>query len=361
MTPPRLVTAAVLAALLPSVVSAESVSGAARARRVVFWLEPYANLTSVPAYVDAWHQWRDNARPGYVMAGSAYAVKPNGARVRCEPRPTHTGEGRAARVCVCLSQVLTRSGSVAESAPPVAATPAPIACRLPRSRNTAAGSLGYADTSAGEGENGILMERYGFPALKALNLTTIAMVYLTHNAAIAKVLADPAPLIAQLLAKAKETGIDGWDVDYEPQAEDPAAPASAVSLMAFLTTLAQAMTDAGLLLTIDIGGCPAFHDFMCSGVAGIPGLTQVNTMDSFGVRIAADLQRLQRVNQPALAARWAPGFEPGGVGEAGLRSVLSYAATANVTALSTWAVHEANVGDQPQWLFDAVNAWVDAP
>ena len=48
-------------------------------RRVVWWLEPYANLTSIAEYTSAWRQWRDNARPGYVMAGSAYAVKTNGA------------------------------------------------------------------------------------------------------------------------------------------------------------------------------------------------------------------------------------------------------------------------------------------
>ena len=233
--------------------------------------------------------------------------------------------------------------------------------------------------------------------------TALAQVYLTHNAAIARVLADPAPLIAQLLAKAAATGIHGFDIDYEPQAE-VGDPTFAVTLMAFLTTLAEATTNAGLLLTIDVGGCPAFHDFMCAGIASIPGLTQVsgrvgglargwqgpvfatrqlaslscdvapahdaprrrvypqvNTMDSFGVRTVAQFQQQQRANQPALGSRWAPGFEPGGIGQAGLTTVLAYAATANVTALSTWAVHEANVGDQPQWLFDAVNAFLDAP
>lgn len=40
-----------------------------------------------------------------------------------------------------------------------------------------AGSLGYADTAAGEGNAGIYMEKYGFPALKSMGLKTIAMVY----------------------------------------------------------------------------------------------------------------------------------------------------------------------------------------
>lgn len=39
------------------------------------------------------------------------------------------------------------------------------------------GSLGYADTAAGEGNEGVLMEQFGFPALKKLGLKTIAMVY----------------------------------------------------------------------------------------------------------------------------------------------------------------------------------------
>lgn len=42
------------------------------------------------------------------------------------------------------------------------------------------------------------------------------MVYVTHDAAIKTMLADPAPFIAELLAKAKAVGIDGFDVDYEP-------------------------------------------------------------------------------------------------------------------------------------------------
>lgn len=35
---------------------------------------------------------------------------------------------------------------------------------------------GYADTNAGEGLYGVLMEQYGFPALLSMNLTTIALV-----------------------------------------------------------------------------------------------------------------------------------------------------------------------------------------
>ena len=38
-----------------------------------------------------------------------------------------------------------------------------------------------------------------------------------------------------------------------------------------------------------------------------------------------------------------------------------YAAAHGVKAMATWEVHEVNVGDQPQWLFDAVNAFLDAP
>ena len=31
----------------------------------------------------------------------------------------------------------------------------------------------------------------------------------------------------------------------------------------------------------------------------------------------------------------------------------------NVSRLSAWEVHEMNLGPQPQWLFDAVNAFLD--
>ena len=135
----------------------------------------------------------------------------------------------------------------------------------------------------------------------------------------------------------------------------------AVTLMAFLTSLADALTSAGLIMTIDIGGCPSFHDFICSGVTSIAGLLHVNTMDSFGATTVQAFQRNQRSDQAPLAERWAPGFEPGNIGETNFRAVTTYMASANVTAMSTWQVHEANVGDQPQWLFDAVNGFIDSP
>ena len=105
-------------------------------RSALFWLEPYANLTTVADYRAAWQQFSTNARPGYIMAGSAYALKPNG-------------------------------------------------------------SLGFADTAAGEGLEGELMERAGFPALQQMGLRTIAMVYVTHEQAIRAMLQNPAPFIAK--------------------------------------------------------------------------------------------------------------------------------------------------------------------
>ena len=76
-------------------------------RTALFWVEPYANLTSVDDYAEAWQQFSANKRPGYLIAGSAYAAKRNG-------------------------------------------------------------TLGFATTSQGEGEHGELMEKYGFPALKRM-------------------------------------------------------------------------------------------------------------------------------------------------------------------------------------------------
>lgn len=40
---------------------------------------------------------------------------------------------------------------------------------------------------------------------------------MTHFAAISKIIANPEPFIAQLMAKATDVGLDGYDVDYEPQ------------------------------------------------------------------------------------------------------------------------------------------------
>lgn len=77
------------------------------------------------------------------------------------------------------------------------------------------GSLGYATTSAGEGLDGALMERFGFPALKKMGLTTIAMVYVTHYEAISKIVADPDPFIAELIQRARSVGLDGFDIDCE--------------------------------------------------------------------------------------------------------------------------------------------------
>ena len=48
--------------------------GSAHAKQVVWWLEPYANLTSIDAYKAAWHQFADNRRPGYVCDAVALAA-----------------------------------------------------------------------------------------------------------------------------------------------------------------------------------------------------------------------------------------------------------------------------------------------
>ena len=53
-------------------------------RSVLFWLEPYENLTSVQAYSNAWRQFgSDPNAKNFIMAGSAYAAKVNGS-LGCE-------------------------------------------------------------------------------------------------------------------------------------------------------------------------------------------------------------------------------------------------------------------------------------
>ena len=43
------------------------------------------------------------------------------------------------------------------------------------------------------------------------------LLHVTHYEAIQKIVADPQAFIKQLVAKAKSTGLDGFDIDYEPQ------------------------------------------------------------------------------------------------------------------------------------------------
>ncbi len=58
---------------------------------------------------------------------------------------------------------------------------------------------------------------------------------------------------------------------------------------------------------------------------------------------------------------WAPGFEPGNTGQSSFGAITAYmaAAASGVAGMATWEVHECNVGPQPQWLFDGVNAFLD--
>lgn len=284
-------------------------------RRVIFWVEPYANLTSVTAYTAAWSQFGalEAAFPGGVtLAGSAYALKPNG-------------------------------------------------------------SLGYASTAAGEGLHGDIMERFGFAAMRALKVRTVALVYITHSAAIAAMLQNPQPFIDELLARCKAQGLDGLDLDYEPQGAALPASASA-AFMGFLSALSQQMLGAGLThLSIDIGGCPSFFAFDCAVLAAnasaIPGLLAVNTMDSFGATSAADLARAVPVDGAGLNGRWAPGFEPNNPGQVAFASMTAFLASPAACAtpaacprtIATWEVRESNTGPQPQWLFDAVGVFLAAP
>ena len=206
-------------------------------RNVLLWLVPYGNLTSVESYAQSWSQLSADSR--FIYAGSAYALKANNA------------------------------------------------------------SLGYATTPAGEASYGIYMEQFGFPALRQLGINTsciYGMVYVTHSAAIAKMLNNPGPFIDELVAKAESQGLGGFDIDYEPQSVIAAGPNAAASFMNFLTTLAARLATTGRALTIDISGCPSSFGFICTGMenpATLPGLAQVNCEDSFSVASIADIQALQ--------------------------------------------------------------------
>ena len=162
-------------------------------RTVLMWLVPYDNLTSIDAYVNAWTQLPVD--PRYIYAGSAYALKANNA------------------------------------------------------------SLGYATTPAGEASYGVYMEQWGFPALRRLGINSsriFGMVYVTHSAAIAKMLSNPDPFTNELLAKAEGEDLGGFDIDYEPQAVAAAGPNAGATFMAFLSNLAARLAAAGRSLTVDI-------------------------------------------------------------------------------------------------------------
>jgi len=319
-------TAALWAAA--AALAAASVASASAAppqkRRAVQWLVPYANST-VADYQRFWAQLADNHRPGQnLYAASAYALKANNA------------------------------------------------------------SLGYATTPAGEAYFGLEMEQFGMPALRALGLgdSMIGMVYVTHSDAIARMLADPSAFIAELVAKAREQSLAGFDVDYEPQGVEAAERANAArgasggaSFMQFLEQLAAALKADGRLLTIDISGCPSSFGFVCSAASNassLPGLALVNCEDSFGATSLDDIKQLQQSDgvASALGPRWASGWEPGNVGQADFAAAMAYLGSADacaaaggvcVTAISAWAHQEWNNGAQPQWLFDSINSFLDSP
>lgn len=297
------------------------VTAGATTRRALQWLVPYGNLTTVEEYEQIWRQLPAQHRSGQsYYALSAYALKDNNA------------------------------------------------------------SLGYATTPAGEAAYGYQAEVLGLPALRRLlgnstaSTAVLGMVYVTHSDAIARMLADPTAFVAQLAAKAAEQNLAGFDIDYEPQRL--AALGLGASFMAFLTQLSDALAPAGRIFTVDMGGCPNFNAFECAGLSNaslIPALLQANAMNTFQAHSVADVQAAQAADAGAaqLGGRWAPGFEPGNIGQADFEAMTAYLASpaacgANGSAgcplaLATWAVHEWNVGPQPQWLFDAIDNFLDAP
>jgi hypothetical protein len=297
---------------------------ASQKRRVVQWLVPYGNITTINQYVTIWGQLKDNHRPlQNLYAASAYALKENNA------------------------------------------------------------SLGYATTPAGEASYGLQMEQIGMPALRSLGLgdSILGMCYVTHYQAIANMLKNTSAFINQLLLKADEQSLLGFDIDYEPQgvikAEEvnKADGISSSTFMQFVQDLAAALHSRNKILTIDISGCPDSNAFHCASVStpnSFPGLALVNCEDSFGAGSLDSIKQLQQSDgiSSALADRWAPGWEPNNIGPQAFQTALSYLVSSDAcsvangvcpTAISTWAVNEWNTGPQPQWLFDAINSFLDAP
>lgn len=239
---------------------------------------------------------------------------------------------------------------------------------------------GYCNTTAGEGLYGQTMEQFGFPALQQMNISTIlGMTYFTHYNGISIVLANPKPFVDACVAKVVAFNLSGIDLDYEPQQvsavvqemrREGRIDSDADPFTAFLSLMATSLAAHGAYLTIDIGGgcdgqtnnCGAWVD------AGLysKGLLQVNSEDGFGLSSASEFDAIANNDQVVANGGlgkelWAPGFGPGGMqsNTTFYTSILEYAAAQwNVTQIATWAVHEWNVGAQPEWYFDALDAFL---
>ena len=237
-------------------------------------------------------------------------------------------------------------------------------------------SLGYADTTHGEGLYGYYMEAYGFPALRKMGVPTLAMTYFTHQDGLKIVLKTPGPFIAALLNVTLTNKLAGVDLDYEPQAMAKAIEALRAEghafeervdpAIRFFTQAADALATHGLMLTIDInGGCDGSSSSSssnCDGFGTIGNLTQLNTEDGFGAHSIAAFQALVEHDNGPLNGKWAPGLGPAGLGAPMFTQILQYAAAStNVTSIASWACHDANVGPQPQGLFDAIEVFLSAP
>lgn len=229
------------------------------------------------------------------------------------------------------------------------------------------GSLGYADTAAGEATLGYEMEAYGLPALRGFggNLSILGMLYFTHQDGIAVVLADPTPFIDAVVAKVVQQGLHGMDLDYEPQSVAAVERARAargeggVTFSVFLSRLAAALAAQGCVLTLDAeGGSPgSCASLPCADWAKVEGLLAVNTMDTFNIRDAAGFKGMLATDLPVLGDKWAPGFEPANLVST-LAGIVQAAVAGGASQMASWAVHEWNTGLQPEELLDNIASFL---
>lgn len=380
--------AAVEASEVTTAASSNSEAAIATSRRALLWLVPYGNITSIDAYAQMWSQIGQHAAK-YKSA----AVRPVHHR-----QQHHASQPSSIEYSVpqAAQQVVTPTGYIVAGS----------AYALKQD-----GSLGYANTTAGEGLYGQYMEQYGFPALQQLNLSNIlAMIYFTHYAGISIVLANPQPFVDAVVQKVLAFNLSGVDLDYEPQGvaaavesmrgADQQATAAVLGagdpFSSFLSLLASSLSSQGCYLTVDIGGGCGGGTNNCGAWVPIAqqGLVQVNTEDTFGINSVNQFDGFANNDQSPRNGGlgqplWAPGFEPGNLaGNPSLfGSILQYAATGyaaadgtgararalvsterssasagdwNVTQIATWAVHEWNTGPQPEWYFSAIDAFLEA-
>jgi hypothetical protein len=226
---------------------------------------------------------------------------------------------------------------------------------LPAYALTPSGGLGLQP-------GGDALESFGVPALRAQSPQprVYGGLALTDDAAIALAAANTSALVAALVARAHALNYSGWELGYAPTHGGTGAPLSAL-----LNASGAALAARGLELSLSVQGCPLSGDFACGDAGALP-LLAVATVDSRHVASVCALEALQDLDgdpHTGVGALWAPTLSPGDSGQATFRASARFLASVEACypCISVVAVVPTPDWPQPEWFFDSVNGFVDAP